>query len=82
MLLDPGSGMDDGILCCRAFPLVAAYRLHCSHRRRRLFGNEEVVRRALSQAIKEAARRHTAATTLLDGRCLAVSGSAPSLSHL
>ncbi len=82
LLLDLGSGMDDGTLCCRALLLAAAYRLHCSHRRKGLLGNEDVVRRALSQAIKEEVRGHTVATRLLDGRWLAVPGSAPSRSRL
>ncbi len=66
LLLDPGSGVDDGTLCCRAPLLAAAYRLHCSHRRKRLLGNEKVVRRALRRAIKEADRGHTVATRLLE----------------
>jgi hypothetical protein len=72
LLLDPASSMEDGELCCRALLLAAAYRLHCLHRRAQRIGSgdEEEIRRALSQAVKEAARGHTRAMQLLDSRWL------------
>jgi hypothetical protein len=65
MLLD--SELPDDQLVLRALLLTAAYRLHCTLRLRPPFCEDEVLRRALDQATKEAAMGHTKATAILDG---------------
>ncbi len=68
MLLDPAADLDDATLCCRTLLNAEAYRLRCSHRRRGCLGEEEVVQRALQQAVKEAARGLDFATRCFDSR--------------
>ena len=70
LLLDPGANLDDCTLVCRALLLAAAYKLHCTHRRKGFLGSEEDIRRALNQAVKEAARGHLVATRVVDQRWL------------
>ena len=67
MLLDSPSELPDDQLVLRALLLTAAYRLHCTLRLRPPFCEDEVLRRALDQATKEAAMGHTKATAILDG---------------
>ena len=66
MLLNCVASVPDMILVRRALLLAAAYRLHCQHRRRGPFADEEVLRRALDQAIKESALGHAGAMRVLD----------------
>ena len=66
LLLAPRFRLDDDTLIRRALLLTAAYRLHCSHRRGSPFTDDEVLRRALAQAVKEAAVGHTRAVRSLD----------------
>jgi len=70
MLLEPRSRLDDGTLVRRALLLAAAYRIHCGHRRAGPFVDVEVLRRALDQAVKEAAVGHAGATRVLDATWL------------
>ena len=68
LLLLPRNSLDDVALTLRALLVAAAYSLHCKCRRTGALGNEEVVRRALEQAVKEAALGHPSATRCLDTR--------------
>ena len=67
MLLDSPSLLPDDHLVLRALMPTAAYRLHCKLRLHPPFGEDELLRRALDQATKEAALGHTRATAILDG---------------
>ena len=67
MLLDSKAALPDDVLTKRALLLAAAYRLHCRYRREVGFADDEVRRRALDQAVKEAALGHAGAVRLLDG---------------
>ena len=66
LLLAAPSQLPDEALTRRALLLSAAYRLHCAHRRRPPIEDEETLRRALAQALKESARGHARATRSLD----------------
>ena len=66
LLLAPRSQLPDEFFVRRALLLTAAYRLHCAHRRQRPFADEEVLGRALAQALKEAAMGHLGAIRCLD----------------
>ena len=61
LLLAAPSQLADDKLVRRALLLAAAYRLHCAHRRQAPFRDEEVLRRALAQALREAALGHAGA---------------------
>ena len=56
-----------GVPARRALLLTAAYKLHCRLRYRRGFANAEEQRRALDQAVKEAALGHAGAMRVPDG---------------
>ena len=66
MLLAATSQLPDDVLVRRALLLTAAYRLHCAHRRRAPFADDQVLRQALAQALQESAMGHAAATRCLD----------------
>ena len=66
MLLDCRARLSDTVLVRRALLLAAAYRLHCCLRRQPPFRDEEVLRRALAQAVREAAVGHAGAMQSLD----------------
>ena len=66
MLLDSPSMLPDAQLTIRALLLAAAYGLHCKLRQQAPFADDETLRRALDQAIKEAAIGHPGATATLD----------------
>ena len=65
MLLAASSQLPDEILARRALMLAAAYRLHCAHRRRAPFEDDERLPRAFVQALQESAMGHAGAL-----RCL------------
>ena len=66
-MLETPHKLPDDVLVRRALLLTAAYRLHCRVRRLSAFVDEEVLRRALDQAVKEAAMGHAGALRTLDG---------------
>ncbi len=66
MLLEATSSMSDEALTLRALLMAAAYRLHCRHRRSEGFLDEETLKRALGQAVKESSLGHKGAMRRLD----------------
>ena len=69
LLLEHASLLWDGRLALGALRLAAAYRLHCTFRRRPwALTGAEVVRRALEQNVRALVQGHTVATGYLDGR--------------
>ena len=65
-LLAGAHELPDVILTRRALLLAAAYRLHCRCRRQPAFSDHEVLRRALDQAVREAAQGHAGALRAVD----------------
>ena len=65
-LLAGAHELSDMILTRRALLLAAAYRLYCRCRRQPAFSDQEVLRRALDQAVKEAAQGHVGALRAVD----------------
>ena len=66
LLLEPQSHLPNDVLTRRALLLAAAYRLHCRLRHGAPFADAEVLRRALTQAVKESAVGHAKAMHVLD----------------
>lgn len=60
--------LPDAVLARRALLLAAAYRLRACRRGPPMTG-VEVLRRALNQALREAASGHSGAMRLLDSAC-------------
>jgi hypothetical protein len=67
LLLDSPALLPDDQLTLRALLVAAAYRLHCKLRLAPPLADEEFRRRALDQAVKEAALGHSGAMSTLDG---------------
>ena len=69
LLLHPPSELTDARLTLGALRVAAAYRLHCRFRSQpAALRGEHTVRRALEQAVREAAQAHHGATTVFDSR--------------
>ena len=66
-MLEAPHKLPDDVLVRRALLLVAACRLHSRVRRLTAFDDDEVLQRALDQAVKEAALGHAGALRALDG---------------
>ena len=66
LLLEPRSNLPTDVLIRRALLLAAAYRLHCRLRHGAPIVDDEVLQRALTQAVKESAVGHARATQALD----------------
>ena len=77
-LLDREGLQADADLQAMALLQAAIYRLHCRHRRSEGFLDDEVLRRALDQAVKESTMGHSGAMRLLDG--IWISTSSPTSS--
>ena len=79
LLLEHASVLDDRNLLFGALRIAAAYRVHCTLRRRAMGRiDQPFIFQALQQATKEAVRGHAAATAAYDsrwaiGRCAATS---------
>jgi hypothetical protein len=67
MLLEGTALIPDALLTRRALLMSAAYRLHCRHRHAEGFHEEETLKRALDQAIKESTLGHQGSMRQLDG---------------
>jgi hypothetical protein len=78
MLLEATSSVADATLTRRALLMAAAYRLHCKHRRSDGLSEEDTLRRALDQAIKESTLGHLKAMQQLDGIWTQTSSSSTS----
>ena len=78
MLLEASASVTDSLLTRRALLLAADYRLHCRHRRSEGFNDEETLRRALDQAVKETTLGHKGAMRLLDGLWISTSSTSSS----
>ena len=78
MLLEATSSMTDEVLTLRALLLAAAYRLHCRLRRSEGSLDEETLKRAMDQAVKETALGHKGAMRRLDSIWITTSTPSPS----
>ena len=67
LLLEAPHKLPDDVFVRRALLLAAAYRLRCRFRRLTAFDDDQVLQRALDQAVEEAALGHAGALRALDG---------------